>query len=162
MAAKERSLDIFDLLKTLDQKNLHIWENLSEDQQKEFSPLVTLKWLRGTSNLEQLTYLNELVNPIVFHLGSEKEFILKMMAVCTSGGTKRYSWQPAKTASSKKKDELKIKVITNSTGHSRKKIRDIESIFSDDQVIEMAENLGWQKEELAQLKKELKANSKTQ
>lgn len=152
--AKERSLDIFELLPKIDQKDLHIWEKLSDEQRKEFSPLVVLKWLRGTDNLTQLEFLNELVNPVIFTLGQEKEFILKLMAICTFGGRKRYSW--LSTKSNKKKSTLKIDMIMNYNHISKRESMEVVSLYNEEEILQMAEEIGYQKDEITALKKELK------
>lgn len=152
--AKERSLDIFDLLSKIDQKDLHIWEKLSDIQRKEFAPLVVLRWLRGTDNKTQLMLLNELINPVLFNIGNEKEFLLKLMSVCSIGGKKRYSWINSKTSS--KKQKLKLEVISKYCQISIKQSEEIHKIYSNDDIISMSEELGYQKDEISNLKKELK------
>jgi hypothetical protein len=153
--SKERSLDIFDLLAQIDRKNYDLWDKLSEDQRKEFSPLVVMRWMAGMSDPVQLIFLNEIINTSVFPLGTQKEFLLKLLTVCSNGKTKRYSWTNYKL-SGEKKAKLSVKLIAERYGMSIKDAEDARRLFNVDDLLELAEEQGLQKEEIAALKKELK------
>jgi hypothetical protein len=49
--AKERALDVFQLLAQIDSKNYEIWDSLNDDQKKEFSPLVVMRNGPGSNYL---------------------------------------------------------------------------------------------------------------
>jgi hypothetical protein len=155
MAAKERALDIFMLLGELDKKNYYIWDALSEDQQKEFSALVTMRWMAGTTDQRQLIMLNEIVNTSVFSLPDRRELMMKLLAVCSSGDKKRYSWINYKLSSAKK-NKMAIQLISEHYGMSIKDAEDTLRLFSADEIMELGEACGLQKEELQLLKKEIK------
>lgn len=153
---KERALDVFQLLGQLDKKDYQIWSNLKEDQKKEFSALVTMRWMTGTSSAYQLVLLNELVNTTVFAMPEHKELMMKLLAVCSDGTPKRYGWVNYKMAGGSKKVKLAVKLVATRYGLNDADAQDTLKHFNQEELIEMAESLGWQKDEISDLKKELK------
>lgn len=153
--AKERALDIFVLLEQIDKKNYNIWENLTEEQRKEFSPLVVMRWMAGCTDPFQLILLNEIANILVFPLGDKKEQLLLLLTACSNGKTKRYKWLNYKVSSSKKKKHA-INLIAQHYSLSLREAEDSFRLFSSDDIMQLAELQGLQKDELAELKKELK------
>lgn len=153
--AKERALDIFTLLEQIDRKNYHIWESLTEEQRKEFSPLVTLRWMAGTTDPVQIIFLNEIMNPTIFNLGDKKEFLLKLLTVCSNGKLKRYQWINYKVGGSKKMKKS-VELIATHYKLGPKEAEDTRRLFNEVELIELAEANGWQKDEITELKKEFK------
>lgn len=153
---KERALDVFQLLGQLDKKDYQIWDHLKDDQKKEFSALVTMRWMTGTSSAYQLVLLNELVNTTVFAMPEHKELMMKLLAVCSDGSQKRYGWVNYKMASGSKKTKLAVKLIAARYDINESDAQDTLLHFNQEELIEIAESLGWQKDEISELKKELK------
>jgi hypothetical protein len=154
--AKERALDIFALLDQVDRKNYHIWDSLTEEQRKEFSPLVALRWMAGCTDPVQIIFLNELVNPTVFTFGQEKkELLLKLLTVCSNGKPKRYQWINYKMGGSKKM-RRSVELIMNHYRMSPSEAEDSRRLFSEEEILELAEAEGLQKDEILELKKEFK------
>lgn len=153
--AKERSLDIFDLLAQIDRKNYDIWDKLTEEQKKELSPLVVMRWMAGMSDPMQLIFLNEIVNPTVFPLGTHKELLLKLLTVCSNGKSKRYQWINYKL-SGERKAKTSTRLIAEHYGLSIKDAEDARRLFTNEDLMELAELQGFQKDELSALKRELK------
>ena len=153
--AKPRALDVFWLLGEIDRKNYNVWDSLSEVQQKEFAPLVVMRWMAGTTDQRQLIFLNEVVNTTIFNLGSHKELLLKMLTVCSSGDTKRYSWVNYKVGGSKKTSK-KVELIAEHYKVSINEAEDILPLLGNDDIMELCEIHGLQKDEIAIIKKELK------
>lgn len=154
--AKERALDVFQLLAQIDRKNYEVWDTLTDEQKKEFSPLVVMRWMAGTTDPVQIIFLNEIVNVSVFPLGDHKELLLKLLTVCSNGGTKRYSWINYKVSGGKKTGKLSTALIANQYNMSIKEAEDARRLFSPEEIMELAEIHGLQKEEIADLKKELR------
>lgn len=152
--AKVRALDIFTLLGEVDRKNYGLWDSLSEDQKKEFSALVTMRWMAGTTDQRQIIFLNEVVNTSLFNIGEHKELLLKLLTVCSSGSTKRYSWINYKLSGSKK-NKMSVELVAEHYNMSTKEAEDAVRLFSPDELMELGELQGWQKDELAKLKKEV-------
>ena len=153
--AKERALDVFQLLSRIDAKDYEIWETLTEEQRKEFSPLVVMRWMAGMYDPVQLIFLNEIVNPSVFALGeANKDFLLKLLTVCSNGRPKRYAWVKYNVAS-KRKSRRALDLVA---AHYRLSLREAEDslpLFSTAELLELAEIHGLQKDEVTELKKEL-------
>jgi len=151
---KERALDIFMLLGEIDKKNYKLWDSLSDDQKKEFSPLVTMRWMAGTTDQRQIIFLNEVVNLAVFSLPEHKELFLKLLTVCSSGDKKRYTWINYKTGGTKK-SKKSVELIAEHYHMSLKEAEDTVRLFSADEIMELGEAHGLQKDELKLLKKEV-------
>jgi hypothetical protein len=152
--AKERALDIFHLMGEIDKKKYDIWDKLNDDQKKEFSALITMRWMAGTTDERQIIFLNELVNLAVFSLPEHKQLLMELLTVCSSGKPKRYSWVNYKlTAGSKKK--LAVQLVADHYNLSLKEAEDSVLQFSTEELLELAEIQGWQKEDLKNLKKEV-------
>lgn len=151
--AKDRTLDIFALLGALDVKDYDAWDKLTDEQRKEFSPYMVLRWLAGTRDERQLVFLNELANPLVFPFGTQhKELLLRLFAVCTDGQRKRYAWRNFKSS---KKASRALQVVKERYGYGDREAKDALKLLSSTDVLELAERLGWQKDEVVALKKEL-------
>lgn len=151
-AKREFALDIFELLGKLSANDLHIWETLTDEQKKAFSALVTMRWMSGTSNQGQIVALNELVNTRVFNLAGHEELMMKLLAICGPGQWKRYAWTPSK--SGKKTRKLATKAIMDFYQLPEHRAKENLHRLDMSDLVEMAEALGWQKDEIAALKKE--------
>lgn len=154
--AKERALDLFQLLGQIDRKDYHIWQSLTSEQQKEFSAYMTLMWMAGTTDPFQILMLNEVVNTTLFSLPEHRELMLKLLAVCSNGQSKRYTWVKYKLGGNGTKVKLAIKLLMEHHRYSEKEAEDVYPLYSTAELIELAESQGWQKDELKDLAKELK------
>jgi len=155
--AKERTLDIFQLLSEIDRKNYSLWDSLSDEQKKEFSPLVTMRWMAGTTDQRQLIFLNEIVNTSVFDIGDHKELLLKLLTVCSSGSHQRYSWINYRLSGTSKKSKLSTSLVAEHYRLSMKEAEDVVKLLSPAEIVEIGELQGLQKDELKDLKKEVGA-----
>lgn len=152
--AKEYALDIFHLLGQIDKKDTQFYSKLTDEQRKAYSPLVTMRWTAGTTDERQIIFINELVNRFVFNLGNHKELLYKLQCAASSGISRRYSWMTAQSSSNKKIRGLGT--VMAYYDYSVREAKSVMHLLSSDDIIGMAEELGYQKTELAQLKKELK------
>jgi len=153
--AKERALDMFEVLARIDQKDYSIWDTLSEDQIKEVSPYMLLRWMTGTNNDKQLIFLNRIVNTLLFSVGNDhKELMLKLLTVSSQGGVKRYKWQNHKTLK-KAGTKLSLQAVKEYTKESERHAIEAMRLYSPQDILEMGEDLGWQPDEIKALKKEL-------
>jgi hypothetical protein len=155
MGEKVRSfkLDIFWLLSEINKRNFNIWESLTVEQQKGFSPIVVQRWLAGTHDTEALRKLNDNVNPYVFALGKYPNLLLKLMSTTGNKKTNRYFWKPL---NKKKQKKLALEVIATARNCSLREAKIIFPGYTDDDIITLAEDLAWEKDQLTKLKKELK------
>ena len=152
--AKERALDIFQLLGEIDRKKFDLWDKLTEEQRKEFSPLITMRWMAGTTSQQQIILLNEIINVAVFNLPEHKELMLKLMTVCSDGSQKRYAWNDYKMAKGSKK-KTAVDLIASHYNLSSKEAEDSLRLFTSEEILELGEMYGLQKDEMKLLKKEV-------
>lgn len=148
-------LDIFDVLNRIDRGEHHLYSTLSDDERKSFAPLVVMRWMSGTKDERQIIFLNELVNPFVFPLGKHQELLTSLLAVASSKKQRRYFWLSAK-GKGKSVPKNALKVLMQYHGWSEREAKKMFTVFSNDDIIELANELGWQKEEMTLLNKEMK------
>lgn len=147
-------LDIFGVLSKIDNpRSGDFYSKFSDEEKKAFPPLVVMRWMSGTSDDRQIILLNEFVNPYVFSLGKHPHLLARLMQVASSNTQKRYQWLGIK---SKKKNLEALRVVGQYFEMSEREVKLMDPFPSETEVMQMAEELGLQKEELAKLKKEYK------
>lgn len=150
----KRKLNIFNVLSHLDEKDANYYDRLTEEEQKAFVPLITMKWLSGVSEARQIYFINELVNPHVFTSYTHPKLLFYLMSICGSGKAKRHFWN--KTLSRKTSNmPTVVKVIREYFGYSTIEALDALPLLSDDNILSYAEDSGYQKEDITKIKKEL-------
>jgi hypothetical protein len=155
--AKQRALDIFNLLSNISTKRREHFDALTEQELKEMQPYVVMRWLTGTFDAQQIYFINELVNPFVFEL-RDKRLLYYLLTIAAAGKNQRYKWiKPA----SRKGTGLSttMLVIKKTYNYTTKQATEVLPILTNEQIMQHAEDLGLQKEEIAQLRKELKTRN---
>ena len=150
MKTPERALDIFELLRKIDTSKTCIYSDLTDPQKKGFAPLVVMRWMSGTGDAAQIAMLNECVNPYVFSLGKHPHLLMQCLQVSSSGQPKRYYWLGLKT--NKKKSET-MRVLQEFFELSAREVKTY-PIPPVNELVSMAEMLGWESAEIQKLKKE--------
>lgn len=153
--AKEFALDIFQLLGQIDKNDTLLYSKLTDEQKKGFAPLITMRWMSGTSDPRQIVFLNELVNPFVFTIGDHKELLYKLHCAASSKQPRRYAWLSSKATAGAKKDRA-LEIIMQYHNFGVREAKSVRRLVSNEDIILMAEELGFQKDEMAKLKKDLK------
>jgi hypothetical protein len=152
---KQRKLDIFALLNGLSKKDIKAYTSLSEDEKKEVMPLVVMRWMSGTSDARQVYFLNELVNPFIFPFYKHKELLVALLSICGPGQSRRYNWN--KSLSKKKgSSPVASAVVKEYFGYNTVDANDAIALLSTDDIMDYAQQLGYQSDEITKLKKELK------
>ena len=146
-------LELADILNALDKKNVDFYKNLTTEQQKQIQPFVLMRFLTGTYNKGQIILVNELVNPYSFSLYTHKDLLWKLLTICTTGKSQRYAWN--KTLSNKSAKPVITQVVQEYFQYNRKDAEQVVSLLSPDDIIQMAEELGWQDDETNKIRKEL-------
>ena len=149
----EYKVDIFDVLNRISCGEKDIWEKFSDEERKAISPLIVMRWLSGTGNARQIVYINTLVNHLIFACSKHPDLLFKLMASCTDKRPARYQWIGQKKAGPSKK--LSIKVLQQYYNYSQREAQSVINLLNKDDIIKMSESLGWEKDEIAKLRKEL-------
>lgn len=164
-AKKEYKLELWPLLRNISTKNVGYFDSLSEESVKEFQPFSLQRWLTGCpdgsmNTARQLYFLNELLNPYVFHLGNKhKKLMYQLMTLCTSGKDCRYKYIKANIGRTSELPKT-VSVIQEVFGYNYRDANDAIPLLTDEVIIQMAEQLGRQDGEIKELKKELKKRPK--
>lgn len=144
------AFDLFAALDSLTAGDLNWYSNLSPEGKKVAAPFVIMRWLTGTSDPAQIVRINTFVNPYAFSLGAEKDLLFKLLAASTTHRPKRYYWLKAPGG---KNNKLALEVVKEYYGWSTREAQ-LQGFEAGD-IIAMAEELGWDQEQLKKLKKEL-------
>lgn len=144
--------DLFSGLASISKKNYTWYDDLSEAGKKSASPLVMARWMTGTSDQAQLVRINSFVNPYGFSLGQDKALLFRLLSAASTGKHVRYNW--IKGPGGKANVKLKIEVIKQFYEVSTREAKLYLANISEDDIMEMSELLGWEKDEVAKLKKE--------
>lgn len=152
---KEKSykLNIFEVLKNIDNQNINFYDSLTEEQKNAFQPYVVMRWLSGTNNKQQIVYLNEFLNPYVFNLKDKKLLYYLMVVNNFSSGREKYNY--IKTTYSGTNKSKKVKIISEYHNISTRKAEEVVDIFNKEDILEMASEMGYSDAELKNLKKSL-------
>lgn len=152
--AKERRLDIFKFLDRISAKDWKSYRKLDDDEKKEVSPYVIMRWLSGTHDPRQIVLLSVAVNPFAFTLQKHKELLVQLMTVTTSGRRQRYTW--TKVAPKKKSNSKLVELVKRYFGYSSKEAAEVLPLLDNDTLLAYADQLGYQVEEIKQLKRDFK------
>ena len=151
----ERKLDIFRVLKNADLKNVDFFGKLTEEEQKAFQPFLVARWLSGTYSARQIYFINEIVNSLVFSLPNHKQLLWQLLTICTSGKQQRYIWNklPSKVSTAR---PFSTKVVADYYQYSLKKASDAIKCLKGQDILDMADTLGLQPDEITKIEKEYK------
>lgn len=148
------SFDLFEGLSKLSSRDLQWYDKLPDEDKKAASPFVMGRWMTGTSDQAQLVRINTFVNPYSFSLGQEKSLLFKLLAAAATGKTRRYKWLKAPGA--KAATKLRIEVIKQYYEASTREAASYAEAISSEDILTMAEELGWEQQKIKDLQKELK------
>lgn len=156
---KAYALDIFKVLDRINARDFGAFRDFSEPEKKSFQPYIAMKWMLGTTDKQQILRLNARVNPYMFSLGNHKELLYMLLCASTNGKARRYSW--VKPASNTGKFAVTLGVIEEHYKYSAKQAIQALPLFSKEEILDIAQYLGRQSEELTKIKNEFKSSAKT-
>lgn len=146
-------LDIWELLRKIDDNERSYLTDLPAEKRKGFVPVVTMRWLSGGGNESQILNLNEVVNSTVFNLYKHPDLLYGLMVAATPVGRKRYDWTKS---AKKKKTSKRVDVIRRYLEVSPEEAESFSPLYSDEDILDMATALGETSEAIKLLKSELK------
>jgi hypothetical protein len=154
MTEESKKLDIFELLGHVDAKDVQFYASLDEEAKKGFVPLVAMQWAASKGG-DQLLLLNDLMNTTMFKTGYKYPALMYKLMVAASDGKKgNYSWVGVK-----KKDKSLpniTQLIMEYHSCSERDARFYIPRFEDADILEMADDLAYDKEQIKKIKAELK------
>lgn len=151
--APTRTVNIFDTLKKIDHRQEDYYDNMMETDQKQLHPLVMTRWMSGTSDPAVIQMLNLTNNRYNFHLVNHKPLLMRMLLLAASGQSRRYQWL-AKTKEVSQARSLKaIRAYYNC---SQREAELYMKSHTHEEIVEMAQYVGWQDDEIKALEKEAK------
>lgn len=142
---KER-LDIFEVLREINNKNYKYLDNLEDNLKKSFVPYVVFQWLQSTDEPNQMIILNH-ISPMLFDLQDHPELLFKLFCISSMNKYTRYSWIFPKAT---KDDSLDI--ISQYLDCSKRCAKEYKEFYTKDDIIIMAQELGYQDGEIKKLK----------
>lgn len=153
-------LDIFRVLNAANEKDAEFYSSLTDEEARALQPFLVMRWMSGTQNAKQILFINELVNPYAFTLQTHKQLIWDLLTISNAGKKTRYTWNklPAKTDPSR---PTATRLVMEYYNYSTKDAIEALRILTRDDVLEIADELGWQQDEIAKLKKEIKSDAAT-
>ena len=146
-------LDIFDTLKHIDQRDITFYDSLSPELKKSFAPVVFMRWFSGGTKL-QTQLANGILNPMVFKMYNHPGLMYKLMVACSDGKQKRYAW--VKKKSKDKSSPTAVKAIMQYYDCSHKGATRYKKLLSVEDILEIADVLGYDKDVTKKIKDELK------
>lgn len=120
-------------------------------------PLLLQRWMTGTPDARQVFLINEVVNPFVFSLFRHKQLLWQLLTVASSGKSQKYTWLSQKSEAGKNKPTA-TNIVREYYKFSSKHARDAVKLLSYEQAVELAQELGYQPDVIAKLKKEYDVN----
>lgn len=146
---------IFDYLKQIDQQNFCFYDSLTQDQQKKLSAFMMMMWLSFSRNDDQVSFINEIVNPYIFTLHKHPKLLWNLLCICGSGKSQKYEYRKREDKATTKKKSVELISLYHNCS-----LREAEVYMrlykSYDDILELAVAMGLEKTELTELKKEWK------
>ena len=159
VAKKPAKPSTFHLLEVLESRDLSALDNMSEADRKALGAYMPMRWMAGSDNPRQVVFINALVNQFIWNLPQNKDgksnddIIRAMLMICGSGQS---GWRKRKFRKLKGESSAKISAIKAFFEYTTKEAVEAAGLLTDEQVIDIAEQLGYGKEEMKKLRDELK------
>jgi len=160
---KEYKLDLFkQVLPALDKRDFSFYKNLTDEEKKAFADIVVLRYMSTTADVDRemceyhILAANE-ANKNLWHpeLSKHKELQYLAMALIGTGSVVRHEWIKGPTGKKHNNKVFDLVKKYYSTA-SNDEIQMFIDMNTADDLIELAKIFGTQKEELKDLKKEIK------
>lgn len=154
MAKKEKKLDLFkEVLPNIDCRNKNYYSQLDEDQKKEISPYVLMRFMSSVKqqNLvdHHLIMINEIVNREFSSLSKHPELQWKLLCLCGAGTKQFHPW----IAPGKKQTKNKLQqALQELKPHYKSDELDLlEEIMTEDDIKETFRSAGYTDKEIDEI-----------
>lgn len=148
-----RSLDVFALIKAAQNKDFQFYDKLSDQQRKEFAPVVVQRWISGCDDPLQVMMVNEYVNPYVFALHKHPQLLYKLMAVASQKNNR--CTYPKIVKNKDKSTPLAVDVIKRMLSVSTDEATSLVKTMKPQDIIDAGYDLGYDSSDIKKLTKEL-------
>lgn len=148
----EREFDIFAVIKEIEGLQHEFFDNLQDYQIKQIPPYIIMKWMSGVKDSTQLISLNDNINTIIFSMYKHPRLMYKLLMTSATRKDKRVTYikRPKKD-----KTSVCINLIKEYYDCSYSHAEDYLKILTPENIIDISESLGTDKETTSKLKKEL-------
>lgn len=156
---KKFDIDIFEVLKRADKKDYEYFKNLSDKEKNAFQPWVAMRFMSasadGFSAIQSILMTNYVLNRDFQTISKDKELFYRLMCVTGEGNFKKHHMpKPPKT---KRISPLITDLISQVNGETLDDEEVHIYLTKNDITVsdlkELAEDLGYEKEKIKDLKK---------
>ena len=149
----KKKLDIFEVMKAVDTRDIGYYDALPDDLKTAVASVVLMRWL--SAGTEQSVHLmNFVLNPVVFPLYKHPGLLYKLMVACSDGKSKRHNWIKKKTKD--KSAPVSDQAISEYYECSRREAGRYRKLLAKEDILEMAEDMGYDSDRIKKIKAELK------
>lgn len=144
-------VDIMQLLNDIGKGNMSAIDKMSPDEVKSISPFVLQMWINGADVHvnTRINLTNRMVNPYIFNLQDHPKLLFKLLCY-TNDLNERVSFRFRKKKSAKKHN-FKINMLVDFHRCTINKAKDLLLLYSERDLLEIGEELGYEKDELKKL-----------
>lgn len=139
-----KSNPIFDVLNCIDTRKIERFEDIEAD----YNPYMTMRWMAACKDANRITRVNGLLNVVTFNLHADKKLLYYLSCALSDGNTKRYQW-----INKYKEDKTKNEIISMYFDITPREARTVHHLYNGEDLLEMAEELGYNEKELKKLQK---------
>jgi len=150
------SINIFNLLSAIDKKDYNYFDNLSEEEQKQISPYLLMRWgstVHGNNDISKYYALstNSFVNENFWDYSNNKKFSWLLLCSASPGiGKQKHYWLGA--AKGKNESKLKKALLELMPNKKSSEIDLILKVNTKEEIFEWLRSLGWEEQKLKELK----------
>lgn len=146
MASK---IALSDMLGAIDKNDIYFYRNLDEEQKKEFSSWMAMRWASsatGDALLHHIMMTNEIVNKDFSVIAKHPELQWMLLAITGTGSKQRHEW--IKPPRGKKKNKVQTFLREIYPDMKDEDLELLEQINSVKELKELAADHGYQKSDI--------------
>lgn len=147
--AKEK-IDLFPMLKAVDQGDTEFYNRLSAEQKKSFSAWTTMIWASAIANKKEAPYylemVNEYVNKNMTTLSKHPELLWKLTTIVGIGDSHKHEWPGS--PQSKKKNKIQEFLSQIYPGMNMRDLEMLEQINTKADLRELARQHNYTEKEI--------------